>query len=518
MSVFQSLYDGALMVFSSGGALLWVVAGTILGIIVAAIPGLTATMAIALLVPLSYGQPMLLATALLIGIYVGGMYGGSISAILLNTPGAPCSACTQLDGFPLARKGLAGRALATSTIASTCGGLFSAVVLIFAASALAKVALNFSMPEYFVVTMFGIMMVVGLAGDSVPRGFISAMLGMFVSMVGMDIMVPIQRFSFGNAVLKGGMDVVPVMIGVFACSQVFVMIDEGTEGKFISSKIEKGRQFSWADLRSILKTIFRSSVIGTIVGIIPAAGPNIAAFLGYVYAKQGSKHPEQFGKGTIDGVAGAEAANNAVSGGALVPLLTFGIPGDTVTAILLGAFILHGYIPGPLLFTEAPEVVYPLFVILILANIIMLVAGLGLMRVFPPLVTAMDKKYLICGIAVFAVLGGFVASNKVTDAILTMLFGLFGYFFTKCGYSVLPLSITVILGSSIEKYFRLSLIQSQGNPLVFFTRPICIVLWVIIIIAFIASLRMNKRLKARSEELLETESDPECFSKGEMGS
>lgn len=472
--------------------------GTLFGIIIGAIPGLTATMAIALLVPLSYGQPMLHATGLLLGIYVGGMYGGSISAILINVPGAPCSAATMLDGYPLAKKGMAGKAIATSTIASTFGGLFSVIILIFCSTALAKFALRFAPPEYFVVAFFGLTMVIAISDESAAKGFVSAGIGLLISTVGLDPMVPLPRFTFGSVVMLAGLPIVPVLIGVFAFSQVFQMLEELASKKdFAIIKIERRFFLSFSEFKSILKTLFRSSIIGTIVGIIPAAGPNIAAFVGYSQAKKASKTPEKFGTGELNGVAGAEAANNAVPAGALVPLLTFGIPGDTVTAILLGAFILHGYQPGPLLFKESPHIVYPLFIILILANIWMLFFGLVGIHIFPKIISSVSQKVLIAIVGVCGITGGFVYSGMVSEAVITVVFGIFGYLFTKCGFSVLPLSITVILGPLIEVYFRQSLITSQGDLTIFFTRPICIVLWVITIFTFYGSIKLNKRIQVK---------------------
>lgn len=481
---------------------LMVVLGTASGILLGATPGLTATMAIALLVPFSYGYPMLPATALLLGIYVGGMYGGSITAILMRIPGAPCNAATMLEGYPLTKKGMAGKAIAMSTIASTIGGLFSCVILITSISVLAEFALAFSVQEYFVLTLFGLIIIIALSGSSWVKGFISAIIGLLIGTIGLDLILPHARFTFGVEILLIGVPVVPAMIGLFAVSQAFRMLEEGGVPSHVDIEV-KQQSIQFDELWGMRKTLLRSSVIGTVIGLIPAAGPTISAFLGYTETRRASKTPEKFGTGVLEGIAGSEAANNAVPPAALVPLLSFGIPGDTVTAILLGALMLHGYSPGPMLLRDNLDLLYPMFAFLIMSNISMLFMGLFGARHLAKLISMTGNRVLVAVIFMFGIAGGFVYSGQIAEAWITVIFGIIGYFFEKFGISIVPMAIMIILGPMMEVYLRQSLIWSGGDVTTLFFRPITIVLWVLIIFLTWSSIKINRRIVESSKKQLE---------------
>ncbi|MEZ5843895.1 MAG: tripartite tricarboxylate transporter permease [Hyphomicrobiaceae bacterium] len=473
--------------------LLLVVGGTTAGIVIGAIPGLTATMAIALLVPFTFGYSILPATALLLGIYCGGMYGGAISAVLLRVPGAPSNAPTTFDGYPMTLRGESGRAIAVSTISSFIGGLVSTIILIVSLSSLTPVVLMFGVEEYFVMTVFGVVIVIALSGGSMNRGFISALLGILVGMVGLDRIMPYPRFTFGITELLVGFPQVPALIGLFCLSQGFRMLEERPQ-QATGSITVSAQSISFQELWGIRRTLLRSSIIGTIVGIIPAAGPNIASFLGYSEARRASATPEKFGTGIIEGVAAPEAANNAVPAGALLPLLSFGIPGDTVTAILLGALMLHGYAPGPMMIRENTDLLYPMFVFLIVANFTLLAVGLLAIRPIASMLRYTSNRRLVGVVLLFSIVGGFAYSGQISEALITVAFGILGYLLEKIGISIVPMAITIILGPMMEVYLRQSLIANEGSIMPLFTRPIALALWILAILMAWATLRVNRRI------------------------
>ena len=481
--------------------ILLVVCGTTAGIVLGAVPGLTATMAIALLVPFTYGYDIVPATALLLGIYCGGMYGGAVSSILLRVPGAPSNAATTFDGYPMTMNGESGKAIAISTIASASGGLISAILLILLLSFLAPVVLLFGTEEYFVMTAFGVIIVISLSGRSLLRGFVSAGLGVAISLVGLDPLMPYPRYTFGVTELLTGFPIVPALIGLFCLSQGFRMFESGKSALGTAVSLSNQR-LSRAELLRIRWTIVRSAVIGTVVGIIPAAGPNIAAFLGYSEARRTSKNPETFGTGIPEGVAAPEAANNAVPGGALLPLLSFGIPGDTVTIILLGALLLHGYAPGPLMIRENTELLYPMFLFLMIASLTILAVGLSMAKPISLLLGRSSPRVLTGVICVFAIVGGFAYSGQINEALITVIFGILGYVLEKLRIPIVPLSITLILGPMMEVYLRTSIIAGGGDASAIFTRPLAAGLWMIAILLAWASYRVTRRIAAAEEAAL----------------
>ncbi|MDP3388296.1 MAG: tripartite tricarboxylate transporter permease [Eubacteriales bacterium] len=466
--------------------------GTCIGIIFGAIPGLTTTMAIALFLPFTFGMEAIPAFALLLGLYCGGVYGGSITAILINTPGTPAAAATALDGYPLARQGKALEALSLATLASFIGGMFSCIVLILVAPQLAKVALSFGPPEYFAISFFGLSMVATLAADNIVKGVIAACFGLFIAMIGIDPIGGSLRFTFGTIHLIAGIDLICALIGLFAISEVFSKLEtiyrdkglghmEQIKGKFVTLKILKANAFNF----------LRSSIIGTIIGIIPATGVGMANWVSYNEAKRATRHPELFGKGSYEGVAASEAANNAVTGGAMVPLLTLGVPGDTMTAILLGALMIQGLAPGPKLFIDHPEVVTGIYGMLALANFFMLAVGLGLINLFVKIIKV-PAKVLMPLVLIMCFVGSYAIQNSLFDVYVTLIFGIIGYLLVKAKFPIPPILLGIILGPLIESNFRRSITMSRGDMSIFFTRPISAVFIGIALIAMVAPILREK--------------------------
>ncbi|MFZ5946179.1 MAG: tripartite tricarboxylate transporter permease [Bacillota bacterium] len=454
--------------------------GVIVGIIVGAIPGLTATLAISLLLPFTFGLKAVPALIMLIGIYVGGIYGGSITAILIRAPGTPGAAATALDGYPLTQKGMGGQALGIATTASFFGGILSAVIMIWASPIISRFALKFSSAEYFSLAFFGLTIIFSVAGKSMLKGMVSGILGLLVSTVGLDYIVPYPRFTFNIPELIIGFPLLPAVIGLFAVSEVFRMFENTQEitGK-VTSQI--GRILpTLKELKALTGLFFKSGLIGTFIGALPGAGANVASFLSYSEAKRTSKTPEKFGSGMIEGVAASEAANNAVTGGALIPMLTLGIPGDAVTAVLLGALTIQGLQPGPLLFRDHMDIIYPLFAGLIVANIVMVIAGLSGSLLFAR-IAMLKKTTLIPAIAIFSLIGAFAAEGSYVHMIIALCFGILGYILERYGFPLAPIALAIILGPLAETSFRTALIRSQGDLSVFYTRPISLIF---IVLAF----------------------------------
>lgn len=472
------------------------VAGTIGGIIIGALPGLTATMGVALLTPLTFSMPPATGLVMLCGIYCGAIYGGSISAILIRTPGTPAAAATVLDGNALAQKGLAGKALGISAIASCFGGLVSASALTFIAPELARVALSFSSPEYFAMAMFGLSIVSAISGDQVVKGLISACIGLFTGMVGMDMLNGFPRFTFGQTDMLNGISFIPVLIGLFAVAEAF----RTTESMVRNAKVEFSLSNvlpSLTEIKQCLVTMIKGSIIGTLVGIIPATGGDIAAFISYGEAKRSSKNGDKFGTGELEGVAAPESANNGATGGAMIPLLTLGIPGDAVTAIFLGALMLQGLRPGPLLFKENADLVYSIFAGMFLANIIFLICGLFAIKYIARVIN-IPKPILTPIIFVLCVVGSYSINNSMFDLLIMMIFGVLGYLMQKFKFPVSPIVLALILGPMAESEFRRSLLLSQGSYSIFYTRPICLVILTITVASVIWSYIKQRKVKASS--------------------
>ncbi|MDH3195823.1 MAG: tripartite tricarboxylate transporter permease, partial [Hyphomicrobiales bacterium] len=385
--------------------LLVILAGTVAGVLVGVLPGLSSTMATALLLPFTVTMEPLPAIALLAALYCAGTYGGSITAILINAPGAPPAAATALDGYPLALKGEAGRALGVATIASTIGGIFSVLVLIVAAPLLARVAYKFGAPEYFALAVFGLSMLASISGKSSVKNLIGGAFGVLISTIGVDFTTSVERFTFGLPELTEGIHFIPVMIGLFGGAE---LLTQASSLDIYYKRIAAVaiRLPSREDFRKIRGVIARSCGIGTFIGILPAEGGTVAAMIAYNEAKRWSKEKDQFGEGAIEGIAGPEAANNAATGGAMVPTLALGIPGSATTAVILGALMIHGLRPGPYLFAEQPQLLYSIFIAMLVANIMFLGLGLAGAKVFAR-VTLIPRTFLWPAVFSLAVVGSF---------------------------------------------------------------------------------------------------------------
>ena len=474
------------------------VTSIIFGIIIGCIPGLTVTLGVILLLPLTYGVNPITAILALLAIYVGGCYGGSISAILINTPGTNSALATTLDGYPLAKSGKPNRALSTSLYASVLGGLLSAIILLFAAPPIAMIALKFRSPEYFSLAVFGLTVIAGVCGDNIVKGLISAALGMFVSFIGLESLSGTLRFTFDTMLLFSGVSLLPALIGFIALNQVIIKTVElksMTSGKhdgFGKGEL-KDPPINGREQIKLLPTILKSTFLSTIIGAMPGAGGGVAQFVSYNEARRSAKNPEEFGKGSLEGIAAAESSNNAVVGSAMIPLLTLGIPGDGVTAILLGAFILHGLIPGPRLFTEQATKTYSIIIGLIICNILLFPLG----KIFTKRISkVINLPYELLGvlIIVFCFAGAFANRGNINEMLLIVPLAIIAYLLYLLDFSVIPIMLGLILGPIIEVNFTRSMIVSHGDLLIFLKEPIsCAILIIAVVFTFLI-LRMNKSL------------------------
>lgn len=489
----DSVLSGFATIFSEPALLLIIVAGVAAGTAVGALPGLTATMAVALMVPVTFGMPAVAGLLMLIGIYIGAIYGGSIPAILIRTPGTPAAAATLLDGFELAKQGRAGKALSTSVIASFVGGTISALALTFIAPKLATFALRFSSPEYFALGLFGLTIIASISGDSLIKGLISGIFGMLLATIGMDPLTAFPRFTFGRVELLNGISFIPVLIGLFAISEALIGIENvrATTTRAIRASVEL---LNRVEIRRISWTAVKSALIGILIGIIPGAGAEIAAFVAYGEAKRSAKDPTQFGKGVLEGVAAPEAANNGVTGAALIPLLTLGIPGDAVAAVMLGALQIQGVRPGPGLFREYSELIYTLFAGFFIAYIVMLALGLLGARFFAQ-VLSVPKSILVPVIIILCIVGSYAVNNSLFDVWVMLFFGVIGYFMQKMRFPISPLVLGLILGPMVEAELRRSLLLSQGSPAIFVTRPVSLILLLLTMASIVQGILRQRRAR-----------------------
>ncbi|WP_148254160.1 tripartite tricarboxylate transporter permease [Aidingimonas lacisalsi] len=465
-------------------ALLTLLVGTLAGVVIGSLPGLSSTMGVALCIPITFNMPPDLALILLGAVYVSSVYGGSVAAILLRTPGTDASIATTFDGYPLAAAGRGGEALGIATIASLIGGIFSVIVLLVIAPPLSTIALAFGPQEYTLLAIFGLVTIIGVASERPLKGMLTAAMGLVLACVGLDAFTGIQRFTFGQSELFDGVPLLPALIGLFSVSQAFnLSIPAGGGILNDQSQPLQGRRLPpWQSIRRCFRTIMRSSVIGSIIGILPGAGTSIASFISYNEARRHSATPERFGKGEIEGVAASESANNAVTGGTLIPTLTLGIPGNAVTAVFVGGLTIHGMIPGPSLFTDHAETTYTLILSLLLANLLFAALGLWLCR-YLIVITRVPGPVLGPMILIFSVIGTYALRNEIFDVWLTIAFGVIGYFMERWRYPAAPLVIALILGPILEVNFRRSMQISHWDLSTFFTRPLSLALCLLVIVA-----------------------------------
>jgi len=459
-----------LQVMTQPAALLAVVVGTFVGVAVGSLPGLSATMAVALLLPFTASMDLVPAIGMLAALYCAATYGGSITAILINSPGTPAATATALDGYPMAQRGEAGRALGIATVASTIGGILSLIVLLLAAPLLAELAYDFGPPEYFGLALFGLSMLSAISGKSVIKNLIGGMLGLLIATVGSDFTTGVQRFTFDSHHLLDGIDFIPVMIGLFSVSELLVQCANAYEKRYIIAS-DAARLPSRDDFRRVWKTILRGSGIGTLIGVLPAEGGTVGSLIAYSQERRSSKRPEEFGTGVIEGIAAPEAANNAATGGAMVPTLALGIPGSSTTAVMIGALMLHGLRPGPILFIEQPTFLYSIFGAMLLANILFFGIGLGGAKLFAR-ITLIPTGFLWTSVFVFSVVGAYSLEQGMTDVWIMLIAGFVGFLLRRWGFSPAPIIMGLVLGEIVENSLRQSLLIFGGNWLGFFGRPI----------------------------------------------
>jgi putative tricarboxylic transport membrane protein len=446
--------------------------GVLLGLVVGALPGFTISLGMVLVLPLTFGLGSIHAMSLMLGLFAAGMTGGSYSAILIKIPGTPSASATVIDGHRMALHGQAGKALGVSVISSVYGGIFSLVCLVLSAPLIARVALQFGAAEQFALLTLGLTLIATFAGHSLVKGLIAGVLGLLLTGVGQDPMVGTPRFTFGQVELQAGIHFIPALIGLFAIPQVIEGLRVGASPvipRFTAGLT--GLLPSWRELRGLNRSMLVGSAVGTGVGAIPGTGGPIAVFLAYDVARRVSRAPETFGRGSAEGVAAPEAANNGVTGGALIPMLTLGIPGDPITAILLGVLIVQGLAPGPLLFEEHPEFVYGIFWALLLANLMTLVVALVSVRWIVQ-VLRLPQSALVPAIAVLCVVGSYGIRNTFFDSAVMLFFGAIGYLLNRYGFPVVPMIIGLVLGGDLEEQFRLALTLSGGDLGVFVRQPI----------------------------------------------
>lgn len=474
-------------------AILTIIIGTFAGVVVGGMPGLTATMAVGLLVPFTYTMDPTLGLMLLGGIYCGAMYGGSIPAILLNTPGTPAAVATAIEGYPMTRRGEGGLALKTSVVASFMGGSFSTVILLLFAPLLARQALNFGPAETFLLALMGLAGIISIADEntSLIKALLSGILGMIIAVVGTDDMSGSLRYTGGLIELIDGVDFMPALIGLFSMIQMLELAGQRQHSPIDTSAL-KGPQKRAKLPKGIGRFMALGSGTGTVIGILPGEGATIAAFISYNFAKQISKTKALFGKGNPEGVAAAEAGNNGCVGGSLVPTLTLGIPGNSVAAALMGAFIIHGMIPGPELFTVYADRTYPFILSLFFANVVFLTIGLS----FAPYlarIALIPPSVMVPVVCAFAVLGSYALNQSVFDIYLMIAFAVFGLVLKKLSFSLEALILGLILGPIAEGGFSQGMIIGKGSPTIFFQSEIAKGMWGIILILLIPPLISHLR-------------------------
>lgn len=483
--------DVLLATLANPTALMLCVAGVVLGLVLGAIPGISSTMALAILLPVTFGMAPPVAILFLIAVFVSSVWGGSISAILIGIPGTPASIFTQIEGYPMARTGRAGVALTFSLVASTVGGLIGLAILVVLAPLLASVATSFRSPEFAAVALFGLVILAFSANGQTVIGIVVSALGLLLGMVGFDSLTDAERMTAGNATLQSGIGLIPVIIGLFGLGEIMKTL--ATPEAAHHEKIVLGRVFP--PLGSLLGrwgNMVRSSVVGTVVGAIPATGSAVAVSIAYAQEQRFAKDPTPPGKGNIDGLVAPEAANSACVGGALIPLMALGLPGDTVTAVLMGALMIHGLQPGPLLFVNNLDFVASVYVAVLLSIVVLLVAGLAMIR-WVTIVTRIPSQLMQVFIALFCVIGAFAIRNDINDIYVMAAFGGVAYVFHLLRLPVTPLAFGLILGPIFEENIRRSLILSQGDWMVFLERPITLALILISLALVLVPLVLPKR-------------------------
>lgn len=463
--------------------IIWINLGVFIGAVFAAIPGLSVILCVILFLPVTYTMSAIPGMMFLLGIYCAGGYGGSVSAILINTPGTPHAAATMLDGHPLSKKGRTKAALKIALYASTFGGVFSALMLLFLGPQVAKVTAQLGTPEYFMVCVFGLTIIAGVSGKSIVRGLISACLGLLIACVGSDPMTSYDRFTFGISRLYLGMDLAVCLIGLFALVEILAKAEKRLDSlKLDTAKMHDDGKITKAEYKRMARPVIVSSLIGVMVGIIPGTGASEASWFSYSQAKNMSKHPEEFGHGSVEGIAAAESANNAVTGATLIPLLTLGIPGDGTVAIMLSALMINGLNPGISLFTTDGDIMYAIMLGLILVNVFMFIQGKFLTTLFAKVVS-IPQEILTPIIVIFCMAGAYSVNENYFDVAIALVFAVLAWVLRKLDLPAVPILLGMVLGSMTETNFRRALLISNGNPSIFFSSIYCWIFVVLIIFA-----------------------------------
>jgi len=476
---------------------------TALGVVIGALPGLSATMGIALLTGLTYSLPIEFTFAVLMGVYVGAIYGGSISAILLNIPGTASAAATALEGFPLAKQGQAASAIKLTRLASVVGTLIGVVALALIAPPMTVIALKFHSAEYFMLAMFGVLICGTIVtGDLTIKGWIGGLIGLLLSCVGMDKLQGASRFDLGIPELMGGVDMIAAMIGFYAVPEVIKAFKKDDVKIEVSKckdedNVEKIRVGH--ELIKNIRVIVQSSFIGVGIGALPGVGEDVAAWVAYDTAKKTSKHPEKFTHGALDGIVAPEVGNNAAIGGAMIPLLTLAVPGSPPAAVLLGAFMIHNIKPGPMIMRDNPTFIYYIAALLFVAVVALYVVGLLIAKPMTQILKV-PKVYLMPIVSVLSIVGAYAINMRAFDIIIVFVFGLLGYILDKMNYSAAPIVLGLILGKMIDENFRRALIVSSGNMATFVTRPISLLFFVIIILTILRSFVFKKKVPAEAKQ------------------
>ncbi len=476
--------------------ILFILAGVFVGIVFGAIPGLSTDLAVVLFLPLTFNLDVLPGILLLLGIYCGGTYGGSISAILIGTPGTNTAVATVFDGYPMAQKGQARKALSMALFASTVGGLISAFILLFTAPYISGFVLKFGPPEYFCLAVFGLSIIAGVSGNSLLRGLIMGCFGFFASCIGVDASSGATRFTFNNVYMMKGLALLPVLLGVFALPNILNQIYSKGYLKIFgkSPEMDKKDGLTRQERLSCMPVIMRSTFIGCIIGAIPGAGAAIAAFMAYNEGKRTSKRGHLFGTGEIEGVAAPESANNAVTGCSLIPLFTLGIPGSIVAALLIGAFTMQGLTPGPTLFKTQAPLMYAIMIGMIVCNVAMFIEGKYLLHLFAK-ISKVPQPILFTGLALFCVAGSYSSSNLMFDVYVLLVFGIVMFLIQRLGFPGAPFVLGLILGPLLESSLKNSLVMSDGSWLIFFLRPISVVILIITVVFTAYSMVKTRQIK-----------------------
>ena len=473
-------------------SLMALVLGVVGGMIIGALPGLNATMAISLLIPITYSMAPHAAFIMMMAVYTSAFYGGSLTAILIHTPGTPSSAATAGDGYALTKKGRGLEAMGMSTVASMFGGAVSGVALLTLAPLLGKISLMFSAPEYFLIVILGLSIIGGLGSGSMIKGFLMGCFGLFLGTIGTDGLTGQLRFTFGIDGLYAGISTVPALIGLFSISQALVLSEKYLDFKngvhrTLDDNSMKGKFLpSFKEMLRLGPNFIRSAIIGVVVGILPGAGGDIGAWFAYSQAKKASKHPEEFGDGSLEAICASETANNAVTGGSIIPLITLGIPGSTVAAVLLGALILHGLTPGQSMFTKNITTTYTIIIGFILANIMMGLIGIVICRQVVK-ITKVSDAILIPVIVVLSTIGSYSINNRFSDVYLMLIFGLIGYLCRKLDLPTAPIILGMLLEATGESGFKNAILMSKGQPVILYylQRPASLVLLVLIFLTVV---------------------------------